>query len=745
MHLVIARCGKSPLLMGDTDVLDDSDQEALLDSVSIDGTCELALRLPSGSIAVGRRHGARCTWWVGGSFPIEPPHALWSEPTLWTADGEATEPAPPDPDVLLDALGAVGGIARAAKTVAGAVRMLRASDEPVCIVSNAVPSAMEAMALTVVAVLGRELSVAIQHPEPDPTRYRLAIGPTVYDGYQPVLASDPPDEGDDLVAWYTRDRLRSNPSDLFDSAGRGIDEATVREALQDGSLETGSSREGRLRALTARIRAGAEVDDALIAELVALTELTADARPWVALQRRPSVARRMAVEAALERAFAIRPTVALLRAISAVYPRGAPLAPWCIALLDWAREAAIPGPFIGALERALDEWPQSATRANRVSVWTELVQVLVEREMYREAEAAITGPLAETLVREGSGSAIATMWASLPPDDRNPRRLAGLVDLLVRHPEGDRAAAGLYRHVHHNDAEVALLVKSWLKSRGNRAIDEEDALLNALLHSEHQQVWLDVAMEVYAPAVVVPAISKVATGPEDPVWLAAESALAAHTGSGRRFTNLSLFVSGLVALEPLARALVADALEESGFPDPAFAETARLLIDVPGSAPIWPWLAVVAARPDRFDDEVVDGTVVSLCESPPANGLERQVCARAAEQLGAAAEWDSLDHARWVVRLVLAPDGDQTGFRNTLVDGLVAGLVSRFDAATHLAGIARELLALPPEHEAVQRFFHTALPNAWRGRVPIAFLDAVESAGVPDATKAIWDDFGAQI
>jgi hypothetical protein len=744
VHLVIARCGKSPLLMGETEALDDADQAALLDDVSSEAACDLAQTLPSGQIAVGRRTGARCTWWVGEDFTIDPPHALWSEPTVWTVDGESVAPTPPDPAILLDALGAVGDIARAAKTVAGAVRLLRASDEPVCIVSNAPPATLEAMALTLVAVLGRTLSVAIQHPEPDPGRYRLALGSTVYDGYQPVLATDPPDEGDDLVAWYTRDRLRADPTALFQS-GDGIDDDQVRRILQDDVLPPEFNREGRLRSLTARIRAGADVDGPLLAELIALTELTGDARPWVALQRRPSVTRRQAVEAALERSFAIRPTVALLRAISAVYPRGAPLAPWCIALLDWTREAAIPGPFVAALESALDEWPQSATRANRVSVWTELVQILVERGLHADALAAITGPLAETLVREGSGPAIATMWGTLPPDHRNPRRLAGLVELLVRHPEGDRAAAEIYRHVHHNEAEVAVLVKTWLKSRGTRSIEGDDALLNALMHGDHQQVWLDVAMEVYAPAVVVPAIAHIATGPEDPVWLAAESALAAHTDAARRFTNLSLFVGGLVALEPLARALVEQALEDAGFPDPTFAETARLLIDVPGSAPIWPWLAVVAARPDRFEDDVVDGTVVSLCERPPANGVERQLCARAAERLGAAGEWAALDHARWVVRLVLAPDGDQTGFRDTLIDGLVAGLVSRFDAAVHIAGIARELLALPPEHPAVQRFFHTALPNAWRGRVPIAFLDAVEAAGVPDDTKAIWDDFGAQI
>ncbi|MEZ4317395.1 MAG: hypothetical protein R3F61_07815 [Myxococcota bacterium] len=737
MHLVVARCGRSPLLMGDLDALSEDDRAALLDATSTDAECALATRLPSGRFAVGRREGARCAWWVGGTFPVEPPHTLWIEHGLFTADGEASLPTF-SPDRLLPALAALDGVARAAKTVAGAVRLLRSGTERLCIVASAPQESLEALALTVVAVLGPDLTVAVGHPEPDPARYRLVVGPAVIDGYEPLLAADPPDEGDDLVAWYARDRLRTDPAVLFGAGG--VSEETVREALRAGTIDGASGREGRVRALTARIRAGAELDPVLLDELMAVSEVYGDARPWLALQRRPSVVRRAAVEAVLGIARQLRPTEAMLDALSAVYPRGAPLEPWCIALLDWARRSKKPEPFILALERALDEWPQSAARANRVSVWSELVQLLVEREKFRQAEQAVTGPVAETLVREGSGVAVATLWGSLPADYRNPRRLAGLVELLVRHPEGDRAAAQLYRHVKDNHAEVELLLKTWLRTRGARGVDDDDALFQVVAHTEDFGRWLEVAVELHPPASVVGLLPRVATGPEDPLWLAAEAALATTVLPEQRFANLAFLTSGLVALEPLARALVEGALAGARFPDLVLSETARQLVDVPGSAPMWPWVAVAASRPGRFDDDVLDGTVVALCEEPPTNGIERQVCVQVAERLGGAAEWEPLAHARWIVRLALAPDGDHTGFAETLLVALVAGLTARFDAGPHVARVTIEMLdQLPIDHPALVGFLAHWLPEAWRGRVPAPYVEAVEAHGVPPTLRESWE------
>jgi len=730
LNLVMARCGGSPLLIGETEFLTQADSEALLDSTSMEGSCALALRLPSGLMAVGRREAARCVWWVGDDFPIHPPHALWTQPGLFTAEGEGGVSAQVD-------LEAIERTSRAAKTVAGAIRMLREGESPVFILSPAEPGACEALALTIAAVLGGRLSVSVGHPSPDPARYRLGVGAVAPDGYTVIEATDPPDEGEDRVAWYARDRLGIDPAALF--VPGGVDEAAVRDRLRAGPLPGEHSAEGRVRALLARIRAGAELDPTLRDELLALTVLTADARPWQALGRRPAVIRRQAVEALLPLAHELKPTAALLEALSAVYPKGAPLAPWCVALLDWTRRAKRAEPFIAAIEHAIEAWPQSSAQANRVSVWTELVRILVEREKHREAERAVTGPLAHSLIAEGSGVAVATLWGALPPDQRNPRKLVGLVERFARRRDGDRAAAQLFRHVQDNPAEVALVLKTWLSKRGARGVHEEDALFEAVCRTEHFPAWLDLAIEAHPPAVVLPRVSRAATGPEDPVWLDAEAVLAKRTPASQRFANLASLSSGAVALEPLARALIVDALAEARFPDPAMAETSLLLSEVPGSASIWPWVAVAAAAPGRFADEVVDGTVVALCEHPPSNSAEKGVCVRVAERLGGAASWEPLDHARWVVRLALAPDGDQTGFSETLIEGLVSGLIARFDAGPHVGRLVVEMMQLPPDHPALVGLLLRWLPAAWSGRIPASFIEVVECAGVPPVLEDFWN------
>jgi hypothetical protein len=740
LKLIVARCGRAPLLVGDVEALTEAERAVLLDTTPM-GTSDLAAlarAMPGGGWAIGRRSGGRCTWWLadpGYAAELDPPHALWTVPELFTAEGGGAPPAGLDVAELLPALEAFGGASRAAKLAAGVVRLLREGG-PVAVVTGVNPNAREALALVVVAAIGRELTVAVGHPDPDLERHRLVIVERPVAGFTVLDAADPPDEGDDLVAWYVRDRLREDPQAIL--VPGGLTEDFVRDRLREGTLGATGSREAAVRGLVARLRAGADLDGALVDELVALTLATSDVRPWVEVQKRPSVVRQAAMAVLLERAEELRPNQALLEQLGRTYPRGAPLAPWCAALLGWLHRATRPGPFVELLEEGLLQWPQAAAGANRVSVWTEVVRTLVEKGWFKDAVAAVGGPVVNAMLEEGSGGAVATLWGTLPTDRRNPKRLGSLVERMARAPNGDRAAAQVLLHVRESAAEVDVLLKTWIRTRGAAAIDEDDALFRAVMKTEHASDWLSAALAAHAPAAVVRLLDVVITGSEDPLWLAAEAALGAGLGARDRFVSLRLLGGGRVALEPLARGLVEAAVLGARFPDPALAETARQFVEVPGSSSIWGWVAVAASAPGRWPDDVVDGTVVALCASPPTNAVERQVCLACAEALGAAAEWEPLDHARWVVRFALAPDGDHTGFPEGLVTAMIAGLIGRFDAGPHLARLVLEMLELPSDHPALVGLLTTWLPDAWTGRVPASFIEAVEARGVPAPLRAAW-------
>src|SRR5690606_33650149 len=101
-------------------------------------------------------------------------------------------------------------------------------------------------------------------------------------------------------------------------------------------------------------------------------------------------------------------------------------------------------------------------------------------------------------------------------------------------------------------------------------------------------------------------------------------------------------------------------------------------VELPSEDPdarIWAWIALTATVPDFFDDATVDATVVAFCEDPPV-GPMREVALLAAQALGRADRWEPIDHARWIVRLSLAPD-DGAGFHLALATALAQGLAAR--------------------------------------------------------------------
>jgi hypothetical protein len=78
-------------------------------------------------------------------------------------------------------------------------------------------------------------------------------------------------------------------------------------------------------------------------------------------------------------------------------------------------------------------------------------------------------------------------------------------------------------------------------------------------------------------------------------------------------------------------------------------------------------------------------------------------------------EWEPLDHARWIVRLAMAPDAG-TGFNDALEVALIEGIAARQGSQPHMAAIHEAMLGLAPDHPARARFVDGLWP-AWQALV----------------------------
>jgi hypothetical protein len=153
-------------------------------------------------------------------------------------------------------------------------------------------------------------------------------------------------------------------------------------------------------------------------------------------------------------------------------------------------------------------------------------------------------------------------------------------------------------------------------------------------------------------------------------------------------------------------------------------------------SPLWSLVAVTSAPVDRFDDETLDAAVVDFCATTFLPDEVKEVALACAEQLGAAEGFDALDHARWLVRISLAPDGSRITPELTL--SMVRGVAGRTDGLQRMEAIALALLELPPEHPALLAFVHFLLPRAWDDGVPDRFVETVPIEAVPHTLRSAW-------
>lgn len=716
--------------------------------------------------AVGRRRGARSVWRIVDEPAL---HRLGHPAWLWTEDAWFDPRSADQPDGAVPAAQPLRHLVRQAASIGGSrkqsikslvalVAALRESRRGTALVvgreaitSASAPARWMALALlaTLPPSIRESLRVGVGEIRPDPHAYDVVFVDAIPEGYRVLHADDAPDEGRDLVAFYVRNRLHGNDPEAIESAaflydrpgeedgwGEGI-KSLIRGGVPGVSIVTDEmierDAEGAVRALRARIRAGADIDERLRASLVEVTVRTRDHRPWRPLAVRPAVERADAVGALLERSGEFEPRRELIEVLGAIQPRGANLVAWCATLLRWIPHPELTEVAWELLYETLHEWPPSSTRASRTSVWSEAMTALMERERYDLAWRALGSPLARSLADEGGARVIVDCWLGMPFDRRPENGLSALLDIIHLAPDREPALAMLFRTAANDPREVRALVRAWRPFAAGAV--ESDPLYLALYRGGVAREWIRAEIEGADPAQVADVVGTLTTDPLSPLWVEAEELQATALGGTPRdrLLRLGAFRNGLRALDALAVSLVPHTLATAGLPDPELSEIATAFATTHGSHPVWGWVAVASAEPEAFDDETVEATVADSVGRLPNEDEARRVARAVAHALGQASTWTEVDHARWVARLVLVNDAERFG--EELALEMLQAVARRSDGVERMAGVTHAFCDLPDDHPAMESFTGFLLPQAWLGGVPKAFVAALDPGRLPPAMR----------
>jgi hypothetical protein len=715
--------------------------------------------------AVGHRQGDDTVWRIvdGPEADRLGAHPAW----LWTSetwfdpghgrDSRARTPAALPLRHLVRLTAPVGGRhRRTIKALAAVVAGVRTGAplalvvEPELLSSSSHPARWLVLALLAILPPARRdaLRVSIGDSNPSPTAYDLVITSAAPSGFSVISAAEPPDEGDDLVAYYVRNRLYDDDPEALEAAaylfdgegdrwGDGI-AALIREGLPGVSEVTPEviekDPERAVRAITARFRAGAPMESTLVDQLIRVTLATKDPRPWRALGRRAALQRSDAVDALLSQGRELRPSADLVTALCALYPRSAPLDVWVVRLLQWLEDGVETEAVIASLQTTLLEWPRSVVEQVRGSIWRDAVIALGRSGRFVQARLALAAPVAREITRDGGGRSLVEAWCALPSPARDVEHLGALVELLHGAPGGDEATAELFQSVKDRREEAKAIIERWVQcTKGVPA--PGDPVFRAVHDTPMLQMWAEAVVE----HTTSPAAPERAASPQLREHIADArvqklvSAEVVIEDEGPRKAVLAL--GQLVAGDPpvgdrastAALQLAAEAVESAVFPDAELAGAAEALAGMRGASPIWSLLAVTAAAPDVWDDPTIDATVVQFCDQPLDEQL-LDVALNAMRRLGAGMGWEPLDHARWIVRLALAPSGDGNG---PLVGALLQGVQSRTDATPFMAGVLRELFLLAPDHPAIHLAIAVMPEAGWQGPRLQSVIEAVETINIP--------------
>jgi hypothetical protein len=699
---------------------------------------ETALRvypLAPGRIAAGRATPFEVCWRIVESTRDSQPGALWSDDMAFSADAPErplSETLAPLKALVRDAAPLCGKRRETIKALARVIGGIRTGRKPVALVvadEARTPGAAEAFAMALLKCLPAkvrdEVRLSTWEPAPKPKDWTFVICPTnPGEAFEVVDATAPQDEGHDLVAYYVRNRLQADDPEAVEKCATWNEEGSpdpwgdaVKAHLKKGipgvtlvdDAMIQRDAESAVRALVARLRAGADIDESLAKTIGKVTMVTGDPRPWRALVSRSAIERAKVISVWLPDATRTRPRRALLRTIAALYPRGAPLDPWYNALLKWYRDGFAIDLIQELLGAALLDDPRPMAPAVRAGCWSEICLALARRGTPDALHNAVVGPIGQSLVASGAARALVPWWFLLAPAERSADRAAALVQVLRAGADGDVAVASLIDGLSGfgQSATARSVIGRWAEHRPEAQGD--DPVLARITALGLEGVWIEALAASQGPEAMLSKLRGLSKGPDDPVWATAASAWAAASGGGARDRLVALqawLPDGIIALEPVARGLVGDAVAETRFPDEALCEIATAFASEGSS--LWAFVAIASAPAERFAEETVDASVVAVTEQPPEDGIDRTTVLRCAEAIGSGRDEDTLGLARWVVRLQLSPDGDGTGFQADLAEAVVTGLATNLD---RLGPVLQALLELPPDHETLRFLLDRGLPG----------------------------------
>jgi len=259
--------------------------------------------------------------------------------------------------------------------------------------------------------------------------------------------------------------------------------------------------------------------------------------------------------------------------------------------------------------------------------------------------------------------------------------------------------------------------------------------------TKHTETWVRIVVQHAPHQHLSQLLEPVISGRQVELWrLAEEKWAAAHSPIPRdRFVGQYAFLpEGAKVLEEQALALFTELLATTSFPDAEVAEVASAFAEAPEPSQVWMWAAVAASEPDQFDEGTIDATVHAFCAAPPRRPDERQLGQAIARRLGFASTWEPMEHARWLVRLILAPDGDATRYNQSLALSMLKSLLKRADGMDRMVTMAKAIFELPPDHEALRYFIEDLLPQLWKDGPPDEFVREVDPRKQPTEIRSAW-------
>ncbi|MBN2798970.1 MAG: hypothetical protein JXX28_07460 [Deltaproteobacteria bacterium] len=714
--------------------------------LSGEGITECQLPLEGKHWLVGRRSAEGSVWRVVGRDHCPTPTCLWASEALLSPDGPLAGPLPemrPLAELIRLAIPLTGSRDKTLALLAATVEGLRAGRGPLAIRTGEEGLRSQgrahrwfllALSRLLPPPLLEELWISSWEASPEPAAWDLVITHTEAPGFTVLDAYRPPAVQDPVARWALWLLVAGDEEALtgLSALWRQGDEdpwaAGLREAFAAGraggprinSTLLREDPEAAVEILTAQLAGGAPLEGAPLVALASVTARTSDPRPWRTLKGRDSDAVGLAV-----RAWTTLPTRAPLRedlliAITDAAPSGGGLERFLSEYAEWLDEH--PGSdLLEAFGELLGRVATSLETGSLASLWVEWLSMMIER-----------GAFDEQLVLDGGGKALASRraWGTLMTGWLG---IAGeLVELdlarfmfpqLASDPEAHRVVAecvtGLVRLGQEGQARHALQV--WMDVLSRHPVRNTSAVVQAVRGTPLSLTWATGAATFLRGAELRAGLNAVSTGPRDPIWRTALDARWRDTPPERRLGVLLDFLpDGAAALEGPARGALRDALSGAHLSLEVLGKVGATFRLVPEAAPVWSHLMMCCAGPGQLEEEVLDATALSWCESG-SEDLELE--ARVVRCLARGAGWEPLDYARWTVRFLMAPAVGEPPLTLVLSLELLRALAAR--GPEYLGEVMALIFELPPGHPALDLSLRQLLPRIWAGPLPQAFVLAL--------------------